>query len=170
MKRMIALMIVGMFVIVGCGTVAMGEPDDPVVPTNRPPRAPVIMEDKSAWEKETYKCAFYSVDPDGDRVYYAIKWEKVDDKVVSSSEPDDPAVPWRGPFTSGEEITDSHTCCESGDYTMTVRAKDEHGMIGSSTTVTVTYTKAKMLQLPVFAHLLARFPGFANILIKIFKI
>ena len=169
MKRMIALMIVGMFVIVGCGTVAMGEPDDPIVP-NRAPGAPIILEDLSAWEKETYKCTFYSIDPDGDQVFYDIKWEKVDDKGVSSSEPDDPIVPWLGPFDSGEELTDSHTFCESGKYCITVRAKDEHDRVGPSTTMTVEYTKTKVLQLPVFAHLLARFPGFANILIKIFRI
>ena len=169
MKRMIALMIVGMFLIVGCGTFAMGRPDVPDKLANRPPGAPTIMEDKSAWEQEIYKCTFYSVDPDGDKVFYAIKWEKVDDKVVSSFEPDDPAVPWRGPFTSGEEVIDTHACCESGDYSMTVFAKDDHGNVGPSTTVTVTYKKAKMLQLPVFAHLLARFPGLVYILTKVFK-
>ena len=170
MKKIIAIMAIGMFVIVGCGTFAMGRPDDPVKPANQPPTAPVIMEDKNAWEKETYKCTFYSVDPDGDEVFYAIKWEKIDDKVVLCSEPDDPAVPWQGPFASGEEVIDTHKFCESGDYTITVRAKDIHGNIGPSTTETVTYKKAKMLQFPVFAHLLARFPGLVNILTKIFKI
>jgi len=169
MKRMIALMIVGMFVIVGCGTFAMGRPELVKV-ANQPPTAPVIIEDKSAWEQEVYKCTFYSTDPDGDKVYYAIKWEKIDDKVVSCSEPDDPAVPWRGPFTSGEEVINNHKCSESGDYSITIRAKDDHGNVGQSTTVTVTYKKAKMLQLPVFAHLLARFPGLVYILTKVFKI
>jgi len=168
MKRIIALMIVGMFIIVGCGTVAMCEPDDPVMP-NQAPGAPIILEDLSAWEKEIYKCTFYSIDPDGDQVFYDIKWEKIDDKVVSLR-PDDPEVFWRGPFDSGEEFTDSHSFCKSGKYCITVRAKDEHDNVGPSTTMTVTYTKAKLFQLLVFDHLLERFPGFANILIKIFRI
>jgi hypothetical protein len=166
MKRIISLMVIGMFVIVGLGAVAMGEPDDPVVP-NQAPSAPILMEDKSSLEKETYTCVFYSTDPDGDKVFYDIKWEKV---LESYGEPDDPVVPWLGPFESGEEVTDCHTCHESGDYTMTIRAKDEFDNIGPSTTITVSYTKEKVFQLPVFARLLAKFPGFVYILTKIFKI
>ena len=57
MKKMIALMIVGMFVLVGCGTVVMGEPDDPVG-SNRAPGAPIIMEGQSRMEGKDYQCFF----------------------------------------------------------------------------------------------------------------
>jgi len=161
MKKMIALMIVGMFVLVGCGTVVMGEPDDPVG-SNRAPGAPIIMEGQSRMEGKDYQCFFYAVDPDGDEVYYDLNWEKIDNKNVATCGPDDPVYPWLGPFNSGEEVNELRECCESGDYELTIRVKDEFG----KTTVTVSYTKA--LQLP-FARILARYPGFVYFLTKIFK-
>lgn len=170
MKRMIALMIVGMFVLVGFGTVVLGEPEDPVLPNNRPPRAPVIVEEKSGLEKEIYKCTFYAKDPDGDKVYYAVHWKKIDSEASSVCEPDDPAVPWLGPFYSGEEIDDTHKCKESGKYELTIYAKDTHGLKGPTTTKTVNYKKAKVLELTVFARILQRFPGLVYILTMIFKI
>ena len=168
MKKMIALMVIGMFVLVGCGTVAMGEPDDPVTP-NQPPKAPVILEDKSGMEKEEYQCFFYAVDPDGDDIYYDLSWKKIDNKAVCG--PDDPVYPWLGPFSSGEEVNELRECCAgSGDYELTIRVKDEFDNEGPSTTITVSYTKARVLQFPVFARILARYPGFVYFLTKIFKI
>lgn len=61
MKKTIAMIVVGMFVIVGCGSAVFGEPDDPVG-TNRPPNAPVFVEEKSELEKESYKYVFYAED------------------------------------------------------------------------------------------------------------
>jgi hypothetical protein len=164
--KITALMVIGMFMLVGLGTVAMAEPDDPVTP-NKAPKAPIIIEDESNWNKETYTCAFYSTDPDGDKVYYHIKWEK---GLELYGEPDDPVIPWLGPFESEEVVTDCHSCLESGDYTITIRVKDEFDNIGPSTTITVRYTKEKVFQLPFIAKLTARFPGFASILTEIFKI
>ena len=77
MKKGIALMIVGMFVLVGCGSIVFAEPDDPT--DNAPPNAPVLIAEKSDWTEETYGYAFYAVDPDGDDVYYDINWKKVDE-------------------------------------------------------------------------------------------
>ena len=81
MKKIIALIAIGMFMLVGLGTAAMGEPDTPVV-ANQPPEAPVIMQDKSRMEKQEYQCFFYAIDPDGDNVYYDISWKKIVDKVA----------------------------------------------------------------------------------------
>lgn len=169
MKRIITLMVIGMFVTVGCGAVVMGEPDDPVVP-NQAPGAPIVMKDRSNLEKQEYQCFFYAIDPDGDDVYYDLSWEKVDNKALSGSGPDDPVVPWLGPFSSGEEVNEARNCEESGDYELTIRVKDEFDNEGPSTTVTVSYTKAKVLQFPIFNQILARFPWFAYFLTKIFKI
>lgn len=143
--KIIALMAIVMFMLVGLGTFALAEPDDPVI-LNKAPEAPIIIKEISFWDKETYTYVFYSTDPDGDKVYYDIKWEK---KVLEScGEPDDPpSTPWLGPFESGEKVTDCHSFFESGDYTITIRAKDEHGNIGSSTKITVKYTKAKVLKI-----------------------
>jgi hypothetical protein len=167
MKRMIALMIVGMFVIVGCGTAVMSEPDDPERP-NRAPGAPIVIEDKSHVVKKEYQCYFYSVDPDGDDVYYELIWKKIDNE-YATNEPDDPERPWLGPFTSGAEVNEVRNCDETGDYQLTIRAKDSYDNIGPSTTVTVSYTKSKFLQLPLFDFISARFPGIAYILTLIFN-
>ena len=137
MKKMIALVIIGMFVVVGCGTVVMGEPDDPVE-SNRAPGAPIIMVDKSGMERQEY--------PDGDDVYYDISWEKIDNKAVATCGPDDPVYPWLGPFSSGEEVNVIRECTESGDYELTIRVKDEFGKEGPSTKVSVSYTKAEAMQ------------------------
>lgn len=167
MKRMLALMIVGMFVVVGFGTAVMSEPDDPERP-NQAPGAPIILEDKSNVEKQEYICFFYAIDPEGDNVYYELIWRKVDNE-YAINEPDDPNRPWLGPFTSGQEVNDAHNCDDTGDYELTIRAKDSYGNIGPSTTVSVSYTKAKFLQMPFFALLLERFPGIANLLTRIFN-
>ena len=173
MKRMIALMVIGMFVIIGFGTVAMGEQDDdvPVMP-NQAPNAPIIIRDKSSMEKQEYRCFFYAIDPDGDEVYYYLNWKKVDNNGVTACRPDDddPAVPWLGPFNSGEELNKFFDCWESGDYELTIHVKDEFDNEGPSTTVTVSYTKAKVMQHPMLARILAKYPGFVYILTKIFKI
>ena len=167
MKKMIALLIIGMFVVVGCGTVAIGRPDDPIQ-TNRAPKAPEILEDKSNLQRQEYLCFFYAIDPDGDDVYYDISWKKIDDEALSTCRPDDP-IDWLGPFNSGEEVNIIRECTKSGDYELKIRAKDVNGDVGPFTTVSVSYTKAKMLQLPVFDQILARYPGIEYILTKIFK-
>ena len=169
MKKIIAIVAIGMFMLVGLGNAVMGEPEDPVVP-NGAPGAPIINEDKSGLEKETYKCSFYSIDPDGDKVYYAVHWKKIDSEVSTLCEPDDPSVPWLGPFDSGEEIDDTRKCKESGEYELSIYAKDIYGHIGPTTTKIVNYKKAKVLELPVFARILQRFPGLVHILMKILKI
>ena len=137
--KIIALMAIGMFMLVGLGTVAIAEPDDPVTP-NKAPEAPIIIEEKTGLEKQEYSCFFYSIDPEDDDVYYEISWKKVDDKFVCS--PDDPLVPWLGPFRSGEEVNIIRNCDETGQYEFKVCAKDEYGNIGLSTTISVKYTKA----------------------------
>lgn len=169
MERIIALMAIGMFVLVGFGTVAMAEPDDPVTP-NQAPHAPVIIIDKSTWEKQEYRFCFYATDPDGDAVYFDVSFNKVGDENLVTCEPDDPVTPWLGPFDSGEEIDESRNCHEQGKYELTIRAKDTYDNIGPSTTITVTYTKAKILQLPIINRILERFPGIVYIIAKLFKI
>ena len=165
MKKTTAMIVVGMFVIVGCGSAVMGEPDDPVG-TNRPPKAPVLIDEKSDWEKESYTYVFYAEDPDGDQVYYDIAWEKVSDTEIVSS-PDDPVVQWLGPFESGEELEKTHTFDKKGEYELTIRAKDSHDSIGPATTVTVTY-KSSISQLLILSKLMERYPAILKILEMIF--
>jgi phage terminase large subunit-like protein len=165
MKKTIAIIMVGMFVIVGCGSAVMGDDDDPIG-TNRPPKAPVFVEEKSDWTKESYNYVFYAEDPDGDQVYYDIAWEKISDTEIVSS-PDDPVVPWLGPFESGEQLEKTHNFDKCGEYELTIRAKDSHDSIGPSTTITITYKKS-ISQLPLLFKIMEKYPEILKIISKIF--
>lgn len=151
MRKILTLLSIGMLVMVGFATIALGE-DDESNKSNRAPSAPIIIQEKSDMEEETYRCTFYSTDPDGDQVYYDITWEKIDSHIVLCDD-DDAVTPWLGPFNSGEEVTKDHSFTEKGTYKVTLRAKDVYNNIGPSTEITVTYKKVKMFQLPIFIQL-----------------
>lgn len=165
MKKTIAIVMVGMFVLVGCGSAVIGE-DDESVSSNRPPKAPVFVGELSDWEKESYRYTFYAEDPDGDAVYYETTWKKVGESNIVSCSPDDP-VSWLGPFESGVKIDKIQNFQKSGTYELTIRAKDIHNSVGPSTTVTVTY-KSSISQFPLLLKLMEKFPEIFNILEKIF--
>ncbi len=76
-------------------------PDGPDAPTG--PTAGLMD------EVETF--SFMAVDPEGDDVYLKIDWDgEVDD--------------WVGPFKSGEVIDLGHTWVATGEYSISVQAKD----------------------------------------------
>jgi hypothetical protein len=156
-------MIVGMLIMVFSAVVTLGDDDDPVK-SNRAPNAPVILKDISGWQKETYRCTFYAVDPDGDQVYYDIDWEKIGDKDIDTCGPDDPLEPWFGPFESGDHVSEDHCCYKEGKYTITIRAKDIYDNIGPSSTITVTYSKVKHIQFPILQFLLERISNLLTLL------
>jgi hypothetical protein len=166
MKKTTAIIMVGMFVLVGCGSAVIGEDDDPVG-SNRAPNAPVLIDEKSDWEKESYTFVFYAVDPDGDEVYYDIEWKTGSETKIVSCGPDDPVVPWLGPFESGEEVDQTHLFSKIGKYELTIRAKDSHDSVGPATTISITY-KSSLSQFPLLSKLMDKYPGILNILAKIF--
>jgi len=169
MRKIKTILVIGMFAMIAFGAVAMGEEDKPKERIeNRPPKAPVFVEEKSLWQEQVYKCAFYSIDPDGDDVYYDVDWEIVDS--IQLSEHDQPDGPWFGPFESGEEIINERTCSKNTKYKLTVTPKDEHGFIGPSTTMEVKYSKARMFDLPIFSKLLERFPKIFYLFREIIKL
>jgi hypothetical protein len=169
MRKMITLMVIGIFLAIGFSTIAMAEPDDPIIP-NQAPKTPEIIKEKSGLEKKEYQCVFYSVDPEGDDVYYEISWKKVDELNFQTCSRDDNNKPWLGPYSSGEEINIISNCDESGVYEFTVRAKDVYDKVGPSTTVTVKYSNARIIQLPLLTRVLARMSWLTFILAKVFKI
>jgi hypothetical protein len=65
-----------------------------------------------------YDYTISSVDPQGDDVFFKIRWG------------DCSVMNWVGPFESGEEVTFSHAwcdvCCYPGKFTISVSAKDVH--------------------------------------------
>jgi hypothetical protein len=183
MKKTTTIILVGMFVVVGCGSAVMAG-DNNFVAYNRPPNAPVVIGATHNWQQEEgYTCAFYAVDPDGDQVYYQIIWEKVSDTTIVSCSSNNPMMKWRGrfipdennnplvawigPFESGKVLEKTHNFDKSDIYELTIRAKDTHGSIGPSTTITVTY-KSRILQLSMFSNLIEKYPAIFSPLTKIF--
>lgn len=168
MRKILTLLIIGMLVMIGSTSLVLGEDDTPNT-SNRAPKAPILVQEKTGLKAETYKCTFYSIDPDGDQVYYYISWKKIDEDIRLCG-PDEPVRPWYGPFNSGEEISKEHTFTETGTYKVTLLVKDIYNKIGPATEITVTYKKVKTLQLPIFIQLLEKFPRIYSIFRDICKL
>jgi hypothetical protein len=79
------------------------------------PNAPTINGSLNGTVGVKYNYTFVSTDPDGDNLFYYIKWG------------DDTNTSWLGPYLSGEEIIVNHTWSEKGKYTIQAKAKDIWG-------------------------------------------
>jgi hypothetical protein len=167
-NKIMAMSTALLFVAIGCVSITLGEPDDPIR-TNRAPNAPVFVQEKGNWDKNCYTYCFYSEDPDGDNVYYKITWNEINDDERALCSPDDPVTTWLGPFKSGEEIDKSHFCYKSGDYELIVRVKDEYEKIGSSSVLIISYEESKILHMKFFEILKERHPTIFELLTKIFQ-
>lgn len=167
MKKSLTIFIVGIFLLVGCGTIVYAEDDEPVG-ANRAPYAPVLIGDAGDWEKECYMYSFYAEDPDGDEIFFDISWQIIGDSNIMMFSPDEPETPWLGPYESGKILEQTHNCYKTGNYELTIRAKDTYDNIGPATTITVTYKESKLIQLLTFSNLIQNHPTLFNILAKIF--
>jgi hypothetical protein len=66
---------------------------------------------------------------------------------------------WIGPKNSGQIVTASHTWDSEGDFSIRVKAKDEHGVQSEwSDPLSISMPKAKNLQLPLLQRLLEKIP------------
>ena len=168
MKKIITIGLVGMFVILGCGSLAIGAPE-PVEPIreNQAPTAPIIFIQISNNDRNCYLQTFHSEDPDGDNIYYEITWSYLGVKDMVAASPDDPTDPWLGPYESGENIELVHTCYQTGNYEVTIRAKDTNGNIGQPTTMQINHRQIRLLQSPFFSKILEKYPTLTNFLAKI---
>ena len=92
---------------------------------NSPPDKPVISGPESGKANETYNYTFSATDPDGDQVQYCIDWGDGNELCT-------------GFYSSGREVTLSHTWAEKGDYTITVIAKDNLGWESEPATLSVS--------------------------------
>jgi hypothetical protein len=103
---------------------------DTAVP-NAPPDNPSINGPTRAKAGVEYEYQFYTVDPDGDDVYYKIKWG------------DGEETDWIGPSGSGQQILRSHNYSEMGDYTIEAKAKDHKGEESKWGSLQITMPKNK---------------------------
>ena len=82
---------------------------------NKPPDPPYIYGPTSGKAGIEYDFTFVTTDPEGSDVYYWIEWGD------GTIEQDD----WIGPYSSGEEITLSHSWSKKGQKYIKAKAKDE---------------------------------------------
>jgi outer membrane protein assembly factor BamB len=95
------------------------------------PSAPDIHGPQSGKPNRKYDYTFKSTSPLGNDVYYYVDWG------------DNTVEEWIGSYTSGEEITLSHTWHLQGIYTIKARAKDTDNLWGPWETLTVTIPRNK---------------------------
>ena len=115
---------------------------------NLPPTTPVINGSTNGKTGVQYTYKFRSTDPDGDDVSYCVDWG------------DDTGEICIGPFTSGEEVTDTHTWSADGTYVVKVKARDIYSAESDWATLTVTMPYSYNNPMPQFFGLLfQRFPN-----------
>jgi len=101
---------------------------------NQPPNIPETPSGPSSgytWMKYSYSTE--TTDPNGDWVKYGWDWG------------DGSPIEWRGPYTSGTLVWNSHTWYDPGTYSVRVKAVDDEGAesdFSSSNTVTIQWNQA----------------------------
>jgi hypothetical protein len=116
---------------------------------NNPPTAPTITGPTSGKVKVEHNFTFQSTDPEVNDVYYYINWG------------DGTNSGWKGPYASGEEITQSHSWSKKGTFHISAKAKDVFGSeSGWSETfpVKIPRTSQSMIINHLLEKLLGRFP------------
>jgi len=114
---------------------------------NRPPNTPTITGPTEGTVGVATMYNFTATDPDGDQVYYFIDWG---DTTNSS---------WIGLYSSGAQITQSHTWTTKGTYTIKAQAKDINDLKSDWATLSVTMPCSYDKPMPQFLELLfQRFP------------
>ncbi len=81
---------------------------------NIPPIPPIITGPISGRVGMTYNYKFLSIDPEGDDIWFYIKWDDYSNRK------------WDGPYPSGTEITRSYRWSKRGTYSIKAKAMDEY--------------------------------------------
>jgi len=116
---------------------------------NSPPDSPIITGQTSGNSGTSYIYNFNATDPHEHDVYYYIKWG------------DGSIEDWFGTFSSGVEISQSHTYVHEGTYIIYAKAKDTYGAESNWSTLEVTMPKNKpviFFNSPLLNLLFERFP------------
>ena len=111
---------------------------------NEPPNIPSIIGPTSGKAGKEYEYAFTTIDPEGDDVYYYIKWGdgSVDD--------------WIGPYESNEVVKLNHMWSDQGNYTIRARARDVHNVMGEWVILEIAMPKNKRSINPLIIDALER--------------
>jgi len=114
---------------------------------NNAPSAPTIDGPNNGKAGISYDFIFNAVDPDTDDVKYLIDWGD-GDALTTHLHP------------SGMDVSASHKWDAKGNYTISVKAEDEFGLIGPETTLEITIPRNKVIFTiqPVLLWLIKQFP------------
>jgi parallel beta-helix repeat protein len=116
---------------------------------NYPPENPTIDGPSSGGWGKPYHFTFQTSDNEGSDVWYFVEWGDGKD------------TGWMGPYTSGDEITDSHTWTEQETFTIRCKAKDMYNVHSEwgEFEITIPRTRASS-----FHWLFERFPLLVRLL------
>ncbi len=128
-----------------------GDPQLKLKDLNNAPNKPSIIGPRIGKVGENYDYHISAVDSDGDDVFFWIEWYE-----------GCPGVVWDGPYSSGEEITFNYTWENSGEHTISVKAKNEDGTVSEISTIKVIIAKPKFLS--NFKNLFMLFQRYCSIL------
>jgi hypothetical protein len=127
---------------------------------NKPPFAPKIDGPTKGNQGIEYDYKFNSTDPNGDDVYYYIKWGDGHFEI------------WDGPYSSGDDEIFSHTYSRQGTFTIEAKAKDIHGSESEWTELSITIPRNKpfIINISLLNKLFERFPNTFPILQNILRL
>jgi len=104
-----------------------------LIEINNPPDIPTIDGVTSGRAGIQYEYSLFSLDSDGDNVYYCINWSDGTEEMII------------GPYESGIEVTANHTWNNRGKYTVKVKAIDTHNTESDWATLEVSMPKNKII-------------------------
>ena len=126
-----------------------------IVPNENAPNAPEITGPSNGIPGEELQYTFVTTDPNGDDVFYYIEWG------------DGTNTGWIGPYSSGEDVTESHSWSSKGAYTISAKAKDTDENEGLSGTFTINIPRNKQLFSNLISRYIERFPMLFSLLQKL---
>jgi hypothetical protein len=99
-----------------------------------------------------YNYTISTQDYDGDDVYFYVNWD------------DGNTEEWIGPYSSGEEVSISHTWEKGKTYTIEVKAKDTYDAESDWVELRITIPRYKSIDKPFYQWFAIRFPILTRIL------
>ena len=114
--------------------------------TNYPPDKPVIDGRNKGEPHQHYQYTFNSTDSEENPIWYYIDW---DDGSNSG---------WLGPYSSGQQITITHTWDEAKVFIIKAKAKDVFNAESDCATFKVNLPKNRVLNNLLFLKILEKFP------------
>jgi hypothetical protein len=136
MNKKIIGIIIGMLFIIPISSVIAD--DDEANGSNRAPCAPIVVDDLAWEDRLECRCTFYSIDPDGDDVFYWIDWGDSNVELIQTLDDDEKVVPWDGPYDSGYQISLNHKYSQRGKYDITIISKDIYDLESPTTKIPIT--------------------------------